>query len=186
VRCGRSSVGEDLGRGLRMTWALYLCRLSLTSDLGGGHDCCIPRLIHSYPYTPRHHFVAMPQVCPFVPVKIEFSTINQSICHQLILQMPRRVFLAPVSADLLRLQAKRRKSTASLSPARCDACKADRQYTSPHSIDHTDQNGRTLRPKRWILSLRAPVVPGRSGYGRSAIACNPRSDSRRALQLLQA
>ena len=64
-----------------MTWALYLCRLSLTSDLGGGHDCRIPRLIHSYLYTPRHHFVAMSEVCPFVPAIIELSTINQYVIN---------------------------------------------------------------------------------------------------------
>jgi hypothetical protein len=79
VRCG--SVGRVGGRGLKLTWALYLCRLSLTSELGGDYDCCIPRLIHSCPLTPPHHFVAMLEIRPFVPARFEFSIINQLVIN---------------------------------------------------------------------------------------------------------
>lgn len=77
--CGRGERAKvDLG-----VVSLYLCRLSLTSELGGDHDydCCIPRLIHSCPLTPPHHFVAMLEIRPFVPARFEFSIINQLVIN---------------------------------------------------------------------------------------------------------
>lgn len=78
---GAAVAGVWEKRGLKLTWALYLCRLSLTSELGGDHDCCIPRLIHSCQPTPRHHFEAMSEACLFVPVIFEFSTINRHVIN---------------------------------------------------------------------------------------------------------
>jgi hypothetical protein len=155
-----SGVWEE--RGLKLTWALYLCRLSLTSELGGDHDCCIPRLIHSWP---TH---ATPSLCGYVRgMSLYSSNIrtldNQSTCHQLILPTPSRIQDTPLGEPACFLLEK----TDRISLARRDTC---RQPASPHSIVHTTRHIALSRLKRETLLLQTPVAMSRDECEPSKLA----------------